>query len=166
MRWPWWSKRSPTRPCRISWDLPIPSGPFANQWCRFMRKPIRFILLTTLLAAGFVFAGFSGSDIVPLDHEAIQYSKAPVDDLVARLGRRIARGEVKLAFENNGMGHLRSLLKHLGVNIDSQVLVFSKTSFQAPRIFPRMPRAIYFGDDVSVGWVRGGEVLELAALDP
>jgi len=119
-----------------------------------------------LLGAGFVYAGFSGSDIVPLDHEAIQYSKAPVNDPVARLGQRIARGEVKLDYEENGMGHLRSLLKHLGVNIDSQVLVFSKTSFQAPRIFPRMPRAIYFGDDVSVGWVRGGDVLELAALDP
>jgi hypothetical protein len=28
-----------------------------------------------------------------------------------------------------------------------------------------MPRALYFNDDVSVGWVRGGDVLEIAALD-
>jgi hypothetical protein len=44
--------------------------------------------------------------------------------------------------------------------------VFSKTSFQAPRIAPRTPRALYFNDQVSVGFVRGGDVLEIAAADP
>ena len=46
------------------------------------------------------------------------------------------------------------------------MLVFSKTSFQAARIGPKNPRAIFFNDTVSVGWVRGGEVLEFAAQDP
>jgi hypothetical protein len=46
------------------------------------------------------------------------------------------------------------------------MLVFSKTSFQAARIEPSNPRALYFGDDVMVGFVRGSELLELAALDP
>jgi hypothetical protein len=131
-----------------------------------MKKRFNLVLLTISLVGGGALADLSRSYMVPLDHEAIRYSKAPVDDPIARLGGRLARGEVKLEFENNGMGHLRSLLKHLGVNIDSQVLVFSKTSFQAPRISPGLPRAIYFGDNVSVGWVRGGDVLELAALDP
>src|SRR5689334_5360124 len=153
----------PPPPLPTFWNLPIPYGHFANQWCKSMRKPISFVVVISALTAGYVTGGFSGSDIVPLEHEAIQYSTAPVNDPVARLGLKIARGEVKLEFEENGMGHLRSLLKHLGVNIDSQVLVFSKTSFQAPRIFPRMPRALYFNDDVAVGWVRGGDVLELAA---
>jgi len=58
------------------------------------------------------------------------------------------------------------VLQHLGVNTDSQGLVFSKTSSQAEKISPRNPRAIYFADDVAVGFVRGGEVLELAARDP
>ena len=31
---------------------------------------------------------------------------------------------------------------------------------------PSNPRALYFNDTVSVGWVRGGEVLEFAAQDP
>ena len=44
--------------------------------------------------------------------------------------------------------------------------MFSKTSFQAPHISPRNPRAIYFADDAAVGFVRGGDVLELAAVDP
>lgn len=64
------------------------------------------------------------------------------------------------------MGYLPSLLEQLGVNPDSQALVFSKTSFQAGKISPRNPRAIYFNDDVAVGWVRGGDGLEIAALDP
>jgi hypothetical protein len=119
-----------------------------------------------MLSASAALAEFGGSYLVPLDDEAIQYAKTPMDDPIARLGRRIAQGDVKLDFENNGMGHLRSLLRNLGVSIDSQMLVFSKTSFQGPRIWPGSPRAIYFGDNVSVGWVRGGEVLELAAVDP
>ena len=49
---------------------------------------------------------------------------------------------------------------------DSQVLVFSRTSIQAERISPRTPRAIYFNDDSSVGYVQNGEALELASLDP
>ena len=45
-------------------------------------------------------------------------------------------------------------------------MVFSKTSFQAPRISPWNPRALYYNDDTSVGYVRGGDVLEIASLDP
>lgn len=111
-------------------------------------------------------AELSGSYLVPIDHDAIRYSKTPAKDPVALLGQQIARGEVKLEWEDNGTGYLRSLLKTLDVPVESQVLVFSKTSFQAPRISPRLPRAIYFNDTVSVGHVRGGDVLELAALDP
>ena len=131
-----------------------------------MSKSISIAFAILGLGAGAALAEFGTSYLVPLDHEAIQYAKTPVDDPIARLGRRIRSGEVKLEFENNGMGHLRSLLKNLGVGIPSQVLVFSQTSFQAPRISPGSPRAIYFADNVSVGWVRGGEVLELAAIDP
>jgi hypothetical protein len=126
----------------------------------------KYLLLTVFLGGGYGLAELSSSYLVPLDHPAIRYSTDSTNDPVARLAQRLARGEAKLDFEPDGTGHLRSVLKLLGVNIDSQVVVFSKTSFQAPRISPRMPRAIYFADAVSVGWVRGGEVLELASLDP
>ncbi|MBS1828424.1 MAG: hypothetical protein JST93_24165 [Acidobacteria bacterium] len=131
-----------------------------------MPKRINLLVVALILTAGWALAELSGSYLVPIDHDAIRYSKTQADDPIHRLGQRIARGEVKLDFEDNGMGHLRSLLKNLNVNLDSQVFVFSKTSFQAPRISPRLPRALYFNDEVSVGWVRGGDVLELAALDP
>ncbi len=47
-----------------------------------------------------------------------------------------------------------------------QVLVFSKTSFQFEKITPKPPRALYFNDDVYVGFVPGEEVVELSAPDP
>jgi hypothetical protein len=52
------------------------------------------------------------------------------------------------------------------VPVESQVVVFSQTSLQAPIINAKNPRALYFNDRVAVGWVRGAEALELAALDP
>jgi hypothetical protein len=58
------------------------------------------------------------------------------------------------------------VLEQLKVPISSQVLVFSKTSFQRSRIAPESPRALYFNDDVYVGFVQGGEVLEFSAVDP
>jgi hypothetical protein len=127
----------------------------------------RFSKLTIALTTGAIvaLAGLSGSYVVPLDNEAIQYATRPVDDAVARLQKRIASGEAKLSFDDEH-GYLASVLKALDVPVESQVLVFSKTSFQAPRISPRMPRALYFNDHVSVGFVRGGDVVEVASHDP
>src|SRR5713101_2845413 len=68
------------------------------------------------------------TDAVPLDHKAIQYAELRADDAVARLEKQIEKGAVKLEFQRNRWGYLPSLLKQLGVNTDSQVLVFSKTS--------------------------------------
>src|SRR5262249_27414426 len=59
-----------------------------------------------------------------------------------------------------------AILKELNVPPSSQVLVFSKTSFQRERITPKTPRALYFNDDVYVGFVLRGDVLEVAASDP
>ncbi len=72
----------------------------------------------------------------------------------------------KLEFRPDGFGYLPSLLERLGINPDSQALVFSKDSFQADKISPRNPRAIYFSDDVAVGFVPGGKGIEVAAVDP
>ena len=126
-------------------------------------KQISLLLFATIALA---WAELSGSFLIPLDHDAIQYAKAPVDDPISRLAKLVARGEVKLEFDEDGFGYLRSMLKALDLSIDSQVLVFSKTSFQAPRIGARTPRALYFNDQMSLGYVRGGDVLELAAVDP
>ena len=58
------------------------------------------------------------------------------------------------------------MLEAFGISPASQTLVFSQTSFQAPHINMHNPRAVFFDDTVAVGWVRGGEVLEVAVQDP
>jgi len=95
----------------------------------------------------------------------IEYTKRPVNDQVAELNRRIQEGKVRLQFEPVS-GYLRSVLRTLNIPIESQLLVFSKTSIQRPLINPQNPRTIYFNDSVSVGWVRGSQSMELAAQDP
>lgn len=103
---------------------------------------------------------------LPIDHPAIQYAQGPFNDPVGRLARDIERGDVELTPRSDGLGYLPAILAHLRLNADSQMLVFSKTSFQASKIAPDNPRAIYFNDEVAVGYVPGGDSLELAAMDP
>ncbi len=102
----------------------------------------------------------------------IEYDKAPVfysttkpADAIARLQRRIDRGEVKLKFDDR-LGYLSQVLEALSISQQSQTLVFSKTSLQQRLISPQAPRAIYFNDDVYVGYVQYGDVLEISATDP
>jgi len=102
---------------------------------------------------------------VPLDDPAIQYA-GPASDPIAGLEKRLEDGKAKLDYAPNGWGYLPAVLKKLDINIDSQVLVFSRTSIQNQRISPRTPRAIYFNDDTAVGFVQDGEVLELSGIDP
>jgi hypothetical protein len=102
---------------------------------------------------------------ISLNHPAIHYDQSS-DDPVARLEKRLESGSIQLDFAPGGWGYLPAVLQQLGISIDSQVLVFSKTSIQLPRISPRTPRAIYFNDEVAVGYIQNGEVLELTSLDP
>jgi hypothetical protein len=94
----------------------------------------------------------------------IEYRRVVSNDTVARLQRQLDSGAIKLEY-NEPRGYLDSLLKHLRIPASSQGLVFSKTSFQLHRIMPANPRAIYFNDEAYLGWVRGGDVIELAAVD-
>lgn len=101
-----------------------------------------------------------------LFHKAAAQSPAQAgDDPVASLAARLKSGEAKLETQSN-QAYLTSLLKLLDVNVDSQVLVFSKTSFQSAKISPKTPRAIFFNDAVSIGSVQDGDVLELISHSP
>ena len=75
------------------------------------------ILLALLCGGAFALAGLSGSYIVPLDNEAIQYATRPIDDPISRLQKKIASGEVKLTFED-GHGYLASVLKALEIPVE------------------------------------------------
>jgi len=102
---------------------------------------------------------------LPFEQPPIDYLKAPTDDPVARLQRRIELGEAELIFDERH-GWLPSLLDQLAIPLESQVLVFSKTSFQRAKISPRAPRAVYFNDETYIGYVQQGDVVEVSTTDP
>jgi hypothetical protein len=87
-------------------------------------------------------------------------------DPMAELVGRFERGEVQLEFQAGTFGYLPGLLRELKINVDTQVLVFSKTSLQIEHISPRNPRAIYFNDTTAVGYIPGAELLEIASVEP
>ncbi len=99
------------------------------------------------------------------DRPPIEYSTSTPDNRVSQLQASLDRGERTLEFGQKH-GYLPALLKALDVPISSQMLVFSKTSLQRSRIAPRTPRAVYFSDDVYIGFCRSGDVLEMSAVDP
>jgi hypothetical protein len=95
----------------------------------------------------------------------IEYSRSTPDNCVSKLQSRMEGGELQLEYSDQ-LGYLPSLLEALDVPVESQLLVFSKTSLQRHRISPRTPRAIYFNDDVYIGYCRSGDMLEVSAVDP
>jgi hypothetical protein len=95
----------------------------------------------------------------------IEYSHSVPNNRVTKLQSAIEAMPASLKHEQR-YGYLRDLLKSLEIPIDTQMLVFSKTSMQRTRISPRTPRAIYFNDDCYVGYCNAGDVIEIAVADP
>ncbi|WP_437185457.1 hypothetical protein SH668x_002562 [Planctomicrobium sp. SH668] len=101
----------------------------------------------------------------PFDLPPILYRQSSPEDQVSELQQRISNGELQLEFDEQ-FGFLLDLLKALDISTESQMLVYSKTSLQTKRINTRTPRALYFNDEVYVGYCVGGDVIELTAMDP
>ena len=93
------------------------------------------------------------------------HSAAKADDPVAALKKRLDSGQTSLTFSET-LGYLPSLLNELGISPDSQLLVFSKTSFQRDPISPKTPRAIFFNDETAIGYIPGGDVMEVTSFQP
>ncbi len=129
------------------------------------RKLAALWLGITLLAGSLVFSLPQRVSTASPDHPAIGYSSRPTRDPVARLNRRIEENQAQLSFAG-ASGYLRSVLAALDISVESQTLVFSETSLQAEHISKTHPRAIFFNDSVTVGWVPGTGSIELAAQDP
>lgn len=123
---------------------------------------IRAAALVVLATLGMVQASHAQRD--DYSGPPINYMTAEVNDRVARLARQLESGKAELSYDES-LGYLPAVLKALDVPVNSQTLVFSKTSMQRSRISPRRPRAIYFNDDIYVGFVQNGGVLEFAATD-
>lgn len=133
---------------------------------RFLNhRPTCVPLLAWALALVVVAPASVAQAQISFEQPPINYLKGTPSDPIAVLQKKLDAGETELRYEE-GRGYLASVLQALQVPVTSQSLVFSKTSFQLRRIAPPTPRAVYFGDDVYVGWVQGGDVMEFSAVDP
>jgi hypothetical protein len=120
-------------------------------------KSILVLAVIALPTLGVVAQSPEDYDLPPVNYSATQ-----PHDIVSRLQTRVAAGDLKFAGSDKEI--IRQLLRELRIPIESQLLVFSKTSLQRARIRPDCPRALYFSDTCYVGWVPGG-LAEVASID-
>lgn len=132
-----------------------------------MRLPASPPALLLFVLASLLSCHLNSTALAQLDFEKapIDYGQTEANDPVAQLSRAIDEGRETLEYSPEH-GWLPSLLEKLNISPDTQTLVFSKTSLQLHKISPRTPRALYFNDDVYVGWCQRGDLVEIAATDP
>lgn len=121
--------------------------------------------LIKLLLAVAVLAPLASRAQDAFEHPPINYSATEADNPVSALQAALDGGAASLRYDPK-FGYLKAVLDALEIPEASQLLVFSKTSLQIRQISPATPRAIYFNDDVYVGTVQHGNVLEVSAADP
>ncbi|MGA0133198.1 MAG: hypothetical protein ACO3ND_02450 [Opitutales bacterium] len=122
--------------------------------------PFRALCLAAILSA----APARAQDHDDFEDPPISYSATKPDDAVTQLNAAFAAQ----AEEIRGWParrRVRWVLDRLEVPVESQLLVFSKTSLQRSLIGPDNPRALFFSDEAYVGWVPGGGI-EITVFDP
>jgi hypothetical protein len=95
-----------------------------------------------------------------IDHPVIGYNSRAESNPVVE--RRAAVSSFRFGEKS---GYLRSVLDALDVPVESQIVVFSKTSLMQRIITPRNPRSIFFNDTTAVAWVPGEPFVEVAVQD-
>lgn len=128
-----------------------------------MKLPILICVVALTTAGAEDFQGASHK--MEYEGEPLKYNDQTPTDPVAQLQHRLATGETKLTFDDQ-FGYLPAILDELRIPRASQTLVFSKTSLQRAFISPENPRALFFNDDVYVGFIPGSPALEVSAADP
>jgi len=124
-----------------------------------------FVLIIPMIGLALLRIRTAAPPILPAAQTPSAPSGPSLPEAIADLQRRIDKGEVKLSMEGQP-GYLRSLLRELHIPQSSQTLTFAKSSAQLFLISPETPRALYFNDDVYVGYVQGAPHLEIASVDP
>lgn len=102
---------------------------------------------------------------LPIGQAGVDYLSPANADPVARLIADVEAGRTKLPYDES-TGYLAALLSELDVPVQSQLLLFSRTSLQGRHIGPETPRAIYFTDEVTLGWIPDAPLIEIMAQDP
>lgn len=123
------------------------------------------VLLRPALALALTLAvRLPGQNHEPFEDPPINYSATLPVDAVTRLNAAAAKQTEEIR-SWPARRRLRWLLEQLQIPVESQLLVFGKTSLQRALISPTNPRALYFSDEAYVGWVPGG-AMEITVFDP
>lgn len=114
-------------------------------------------LMLTSAALGQAFNDF--------DQPPHNYWTADLTDPMTRLLQRIESGEAEPLDGLKGQQLLNRLLKELDIPVESQVMVWSRTSLQKDAVSRENPRAMYFNEDTYLGFIPGARI-EIASTDP
>lgn len=101
------------------------------------------------------------SDLFSPAHE---YHTRELNDPFTRLIADFESGKRELDNQSS-KAFIASMLDHLDVPASSQLLIFSRTSLQTRHISGSNPRAVYFNENVYIGYIPGGKV-EITSFDP
>lgn len=121
-------------------------------------------LIVALLASSTNPSSFAGTSKINFQNKVHQYFEISPQDPFSIFKFRLESGTIKLNFDSE-IKYLESLLSELSISPSSQLLVYSTTSLQLSRISPHNPRAIYFSNDIYIGYVPGGQI-EVIGIDP
>ncbi len=103
-------------------------------------------------------------DFTDLEAAEHAYWTRALDDPFTKIISDLEAGTLPLDTSNE-KAFVDSILKQLDIPASSQLLVFSTTSLQLSLISPRSPRALYFNEEVYLGFVPRGRI-EIVSLDP
>lgn len=129
-----------------------------------MNRSIRLLLFSAGIGALCLTPAANAQRNAAYEEPPINYSATVTSNRAERIEKLWQAGELKNA-DKYGKPAMRAFLKALDIPVESQTVVFSKTSLQYARISPKNPRALYFSDDAYFGWVPGG-IYELTLNDP
>src|ERR1041384_392816 len=129
-----------------------------------MRALMFYRLLPLVLGILTTGAALGQANYEAIDQPPHNYWKRPLKDRFTLLKDDLEAGRVPLDYSSE-KAFLISVLRAFRIPASSQMLVFSTTSLQLRFISPSNPRALFFNEDVYLGYIPGAR-MEIVSLDP
>jgi hypothetical protein len=101
--------------------------------------------------------------VEPFEEPPINYSATQTNDRATAINAAFQSRATEIR-SMPAKKRLKWLLDEMGVPVESQIFVFSKTSLQRDLINPEAPRVLYFSDEAYIGWSPTG-AFEVAVFD-
>ena len=122
---------------------------------------LRSLLLLGL--TGSLTSAARAQQVEPFEEPPISYSATQTNDRATAINAAF-RSRADEIRSLPAKKRLQWLLDELGIPVESQLFVFSKTSLQRDLINPETPRVLYFSDEAYVGWSVTGS-FEISVFD-